>query len=120
LDAKEHGSEYEQKLIDLNFEKRVNIIVCSLEVLNVDDFAEEHVPLVEKEGASLDFDSSHDKHGAYCFMYSFVDSQEIEFADQPIEEKHVVPMFYIYDIVEVDDFPKYDQYNDEYEVEFSE
>jgi len=48
LDAKEHDNEHEQKAVDLNFEQRVNNIMCSLEVLNVDDFAEDYIPLVEK------------------------------------------------------------------------
>jgi hypothetical protein len=121
LDAKEHDNEYEQKAVDLNFEQRVNNIVCSLEVLNVDDFAEDYIPLVEKEGANLAFDSSHDKHGADCFMYSFVDSQESEFADQPVEEQVDVPSFFLLDdIADVDDFPRYDEYNDDYEVDFPE
>ena len=48
LDAKEHDSEYEQKTVDLNLEQRVNIIICSLEVLNANDFAKYYIPLTEK------------------------------------------------------------------------
>jgi hypothetical protein len=48
LDAKEHDNEYEQKIIDLNFEKRINNIICPLEALNVDDFAKDYIPLIEK------------------------------------------------------------------------
>jgi hypothetical protein len=63
LDAKEHDNEYEQRTIDLNLEKRVNNIICPLEALNVDDFAKDYIPLIEKEGANLASDPSHDKHG---------------------------------------------------------
>ena len=48
LDAKEHDSEYEQKTVDLNLEKRVNNIIRPLEALNVDDFAKDYIPLIEK------------------------------------------------------------------------
>jgi hypothetical protein len=48
LDAKEHDSEYEQKTVDLNLEKRVNNIICPLESLNVDDFEKDYIPLIEK------------------------------------------------------------------------
>jgi hypothetical protein len=48
LDAKEHDNEYEQRIVDLNLEKRVNNIICPLEALNVDDFAKDYIPLIEK------------------------------------------------------------------------
>jgi hypothetical protein len=76
LDVKEHDNEYEQIIVDLNLEKRVNNIICSLETLNVDYFAKDYIPLIEKEGSNLVFDPSHDKHGADCFMYSFVESRK--------------------------------------------
>jgi hypothetical protein len=80
LDTKEHESEYEQKTIDWNFEHRVDNIVGPLEVFNADDFPKDCIPLIEKGGANLAFDPSHDEHGADCFIYSFVDSQEDEIA----------------------------------------
>ena len=55
--------------------RRVNNFICPLEALNVDDFAKDYIPLIEKEGANLASDPSHDKNRADCFMYSFVDSQ---------------------------------------------
>jgi hypothetical protein len=48
LDAKEHESEYEQKTVDLNLEQRINNIICLLEALNVNDFAKDYIPLIEK------------------------------------------------------------------------
>jgi hypothetical protein len=63
LDAKEHESEYEQKTVDWNLEQRVNNIICPLEVLNANDFAKDYIPLIEREGANLASDPSHDKHG---------------------------------------------------------
>jgi hypothetical protein len=63
----------------LNLEKRVNNIICPLEVLNDNDFAKDYIPLIEKEGVNLAYDPSHDKDGNDCFMYSFVHSQEMNF-----------------------------------------
>jgi hypothetical protein len=121
LDAKEHENEYEQRTVDLNLEKRVNNIICPLEALNVDDFAKDYIPLIEKEGANLAFDPSHDKHGANCFMYSFVDSQENEFSNQLVEEQVDVPRFFLLDdIRDAVDFSIYDEYDDGYDVDFLE
>jgi hypothetical protein len=112
LDVKEHGSEYEHKTIDMNLEQRVNNIICPLEVLNANDFAKDYMPLIEKEGANLASDPSHDKHGVDCFMYSFVDNQENEFANRLVEEQVDVPIFFLLDdIVDVVDLPIYDEYD---------
>jgi hypothetical protein len=54
--------------------------------LNENDFAKDYIPIIEREGACVVFDPPHDKHGFDCFIYSFVDSQEVEFADQFVEE----------------------------------
>jgi hypothetical protein len=121
LDVKEHDNEYEQRTVDLNLEKRVNNIICPLEALNVDDFAKDYIPLIEKEGANLASDPSHDKHRTDCFMYSFVDSQEDEFANQFVEERVDVPSFFVLDdIANVVDLPIYDEYDDGYDVHFLE
>jgi hypothetical protein len=48
LDAKEHENEYEQRIVDLNLEKRVNNFICPLEALKDDDFAKDYIPLIEK------------------------------------------------------------------------
>ena len=119
MDAKEHDNEYEQRTIDLNPEKRVNNFICHLEALNVDDFAKDCIPLIEKEGANLDSDPFNDKHEIDCFMYSFVDNQENEFANQLVEEQVDVPGFIpLDDIVDVDDLSLYDKYDDDYDVDF--
>ena len=121
LGAKEHDNEYKQRTIDLNLEKRVNNIICPLEALNVDAFAKDYIPLIEKEGANLDYDPFHDKHEIDCFMYSFVDSQENEFANQLVEEQVDVPRFFLLDdIVDVVDFPIYGEYDDDYDDDFRE
>jgi hypothetical protein len=121
LDAKEHDNEYEQRTVDLNLEKRVNNIICPLEDLNVDNFAKDYIPLIEKEGANLASDPSHDKHGVDCFIYSFVYSQENEFANHLVEEKVDAPIFFLLDdIAYVIDFPIYDEYDDGYDVDFLE
>jgi hypothetical protein len=54
-------------------------------------------------------------------MYSFVDSQENEFANQLVEEQVDVPNFFLVDvIVDVTDFPIYDEYDDDYGVDLLE
>jgi hypothetical protein len=121
LDAKEHDSEYEQKIVDLNIEQRVNSIICSLEALNIDDFAEDYIPLIEKEGANLSSDPSHDKNYVDIFMYLFVYSQENEFSNQLLEEQVEVPRFFLSDDIEdVVDFPIYGEYDDDYDDDFRE
>jgi hypothetical protein len=54
-------------------------------------------------------------------MYSFVDSQENEFANQLVEEQVDVPRFFLLDdIADVVDLSLYDKYDDDYDVEFLE
>ena len=54
-------------------------------------------------------------------MYSFVYSQENEFANQFVEEQVDVPSFFLLDdIVDVVDFPIYDEYDDDCDVDFLE
>jgi hypothetical protein len=121
LDAKEHDNEYEQRTVDLNLQKRVDNFICPLEALNDDDFEKDYIPLIEKEGANLASDPSHNKHRADCFMYSFVDSQENEFANRLVEEQVDVPRFFLLDdIADVVDLSLYDKYDDDYDVEFLE
>jgi hypothetical protein len=118
LDAKDNDKEYEQKTIDLNLEHRFNNIICPLEVFNANDSAKNHIPLVERGGVAFAFDPSHDEKRAYYFMYSFVDSQEDEFANQFFEEHVDVPsLFLLDDITDVVDLPIYDKYEDDCDVE---
>jgi hypothetical protein len=59
----------------LNLEKRVNNIICPLEVFNANDFAKKYIPLVERGGVDLASNPSHDKKGVGCFMYVMIPSQ---------------------------------------------
>jgi hypothetical protein len=103
----------------LNLEKRFNNIIGPLEVLNANDFKKDYIPLIEREGTNLASDPSHDKHGTDFFMYSFVDSQEDDFANQLVEEQVDVPRFSLLDkIVDVADLPIYDEYDDDYDADF--
>ena len=61
MNAQEHESEYEQKLVDWNLEHRIDNIIGPLEVSNANDFAKNYIPLVERGGVDLAFDPSHDK-----------------------------------------------------------
>jgi hypothetical protein len=121
LDAPGHESEYEQRTVDWNLEHKIDNIIGPLEVLNANDFAKDYIPLIEREGTYVASDPPHDKHGADCFIYSFVDSQEDEFANQLVEEQVDVPSFFLLDdIADVVDFPIYDEYDDDYDVDFLE
>jgi hypothetical protein len=112
LDIQEYESEYEQERVDWNLEHRVNNIIASLEVFNAHNFAKNYIPLVERGGVDLAYDPSHNKLGADCFMYSFVDSQEDEFANQFVEEQIDVPSWFLSDdIAYVSDLPIYDEYD---------
>ena len=86
LNSQGHESEYEQKIVDWNLEHRIDNIIAPLEISNANDFAKNYIPLVERGGADLASDPSHDNQRADCFMYSFVDSQEDEFENQFIEK----------------------------------
>jgi hypothetical protein len=120
LNTQEHESEYEQKF-DWNLEHRIDNIIGLLEVSNVNDFAKDCIPLIEKGGANLASDLSPDEHGADCFIYSFVNCQEDEFANQSVEEQVDVPsLFLLDDIAYIVDLPIYDEYDDDYEADFLE
>jgi hypothetical protein len=121
LDSPGHESEYEHKIVDSNLEHKIDNIIGPVEVLNANDFAKDYIPLIEREGTYVALYPLHDNHGAYCFIYSFVDSQEDEFANQLVEEHLDVPRFFLLDdIVDVVDFPIYDEYDDDYYVDFIE
>jgi hypothetical protein len=121
LNAQEHESEYEQKIVYWNLKHRIDNIIGPLEVSNSNDFEKNYIPLFERGGVDLAFDPSHDKQGVDCFMYSFVDSQEDEFANQPVEEKVDVPsLFLLDDITYIVDLHIYDEYDDDYEADFLE
>jgi hypothetical protein len=118
LNPQEYESEYEQERVDWNLEHRVNNIIVALEVFNAHNFAKNYIPLVERGGVDLASDPSHEKKGYDCFMYSFVDGQEDEFANQFIEEQVDVPsLFLLDDIAYVAYFPIYDEYDGDYDVD---
>jgi len=113
LNVQGHESENEQKIVDWNLEHRIDNIMGPLEVSNANDFAKNYIPLVERGGVDLASDPSHDKQGIDCFMYSFLDSQEDEFANQFVEEQVDVPsLFLLDDMAYVNDLPIYDEYDD--------
>ena len=105
----------------MNLELRVNNIIFPLEVLNANDFAKDYIPLIEKEDANLASDPSHDRRGDEYFMYSFVDSQKDDSVNQFVEEQVDVPsLFLLDDIAYVVDLSLYDEYDDDYDVDFLE
>jgi hypothetical protein len=130
LDIEEHESDHEQKAIDLNFEQRVNKIMHFLEVSNVDVFAENNEQFSDPQVvvpkhfvADLNFKSFHHEQNVDFAMNFFKifseECHESEFADQLVEEKVDVPSFFMLDdIAGVHDFPKYDEYDDDYVVDF--
>jgi hypothetical protein len=78
----------------------------------------------QKDGVDSTLNLFHDKEEFVCFIYSLAEYHESEFADQPIEEQVVVPIFMFDEIANVVDLPKYDEYDDDYifyfEGDFSE
>jgi hypothetical protein len=121
LDAPGHESEYEQKIVDWNLEHKIDNIIGPLEVLNANNFAKYYIPLIEREGTYVASDPPHYKHGADCFIDSFVDSQEYEFANQLVKKQVDIPIFFLLDgIADVVDLPIYDEYDDDYDAKFLE
>jgi hypothetical protein len=65
----------------------------------------------------------HEQKNDHCmhFFEVFNDGIIAEDKDQPTENKFDVPRFFlVHDIADVVDLPKYDEYNDNYEVDFLE
>jgi hypothetical protein len=121
LGVPRHESEYEHKTVDWNFEHNSDGVIGPLEILNANDFLEDYIPLIKREGTYAVSNPPHDKNEADCFIHSFVDNQEDEFEKQSVEEQVDVPSFFLlYDIVDVVDLPIYDEYEDDYEVDFLE
>jgi hypothetical protein len=54
------------------------------------------------------------------YLQPFHDSHKCEFADHPAKEQATASIFMFDDITEILGEPRYDKYNDDYEVEFSE
>jgi hypothetical protein len=116
-----HEDECEQRTFDWNLEHKIDDIISPFEVLNANDFAKDYIPLIEREGTYVVSDPPHDEHRADCFIYSFEDSQEDEFANQFVEEQVDVPRFFLLDnIADVTDLPIYDQYDDDYDNDLPE
>jgi hypothetical protein len=86
LGVPEHENDYEHRTFDWNLEHKIDAIIGPLEVLNVNDFAKDYIPLTEREGTYVVSNPPHDKQGDDCFIYSFEDSQEDELANQFVEE----------------------------------
>jgi hypothetical protein len=111
-------NEYEQKAVDLNLEHKFDKSICPLKNFNANDSAKNYFPLVERGGVDLVVSLSHDKMGVDYFMYSFVNSQEDEFENQFVEEQIEVPTLFLLDnIAYVVDFPVYEKYEDDCNVE---
>jgi hypothetical protein len=89
-----------------------------LEVSNAYDCPKNYIPLVKRRGVVLASDPSHDKKEADYFIYSFVDNQEDEFANQFVEEHiNVLSLFLLDDVAYDDDSPAYEKYEDDHDIE---
>jgi hypothetical protein len=49
LGAQGHADEYEQRTFNWNFEHKIDEIIGPLEVLTINDFAKDYIPLTERE-----------------------------------------------------------------------
>jgi hypothetical protein len=85
-----------------------------------DDHLEEQATLLNCFDTDLNLDPCHHEQETDCFMYAFVDNHECEFADQLAEEQVVASIFLFDDITKIFGEPRYDEYNDDYEVDSSE
>jgi hypothetical protein len=118
LDAKETYNEYEQKIVNLNIEQKIDKSICPLKIFNANDYAKNYIPLVERGGVDIASNLYHDKKRADYFMYSFVDTQEDEFTNQFVEKQVDVPsLFLLDDTTYVVDLPVYNKYEDDCDVE---
>jgi hypothetical protein len=116
-----HENESELKTVDWNLEHKIDNNFGPLETLNANYFSKDYIPLIKIERTYVVSDPPHDQHEADCFIYSFLDNQEDDFANHSVEEKIDNPSFSLLDGIEnVVDFPIYDEYDDDYEVEFLE
>jgi hypothetical protein len=68
----------------------------------------------------LNLDPCYHEQETDCFLYAFEDNHECKFVDQPVEEQVTTSIFMFDDITNIFNEPGYDEYNDDYEVEFSE
>jgi len=73
----------------------------------------------------FNFNFFHDEQSVdYAMIFLFLifndGCHESKFADHPVEEQVVVPIVLMDDIAGVHDFPKYDEYVDDYKVDFLE
>ena len=59
--------KYEQRTFDWNLEHKIDDIIGPLEVLNVNDFAKDYIPLIEREGTYVVSNPPHDKQGDDCY-----------------------------------------------------
>lgn len=86
-----------------------------LEAFNVNDVVEEE----EVVGPNcFVVDSCHHELEYDYFIYSLEDNHGSEFVDQLVEEQVDVPLFMFDDIANVVDLLKYDEYDDDYIVDF--
>jgi hypothetical protein len=103
----------------------------SLEVFNDDVFAEDYIPPIEEEvvgpncfAADLNFDPFHHEQSVDYAMTIFEifneECHESEFVDQLVEEQVVVPIFMFDYIAEFFYLPKYDEHDDDYDIDFLE
>jgi hypothetical protein len=121
LGVQGHENEYQQRTFEWNLDHKTDDIIGPLEVLNGNDFTKDYIPLVEREGAYVAFDSPHDKNGVDCFMYSYVDSKKYECADQSIEESVNIPrIFWLDNIAYVVELPIYNEYDVDYDNDLPE
>jgi hypothetical protein len=95
---------------------------------NVDVFAEDYIPPIEEEVvgpncfvADLNFDPfHHEQRVDYTMNFFKIFSEEChesESVDQNEEEQVIVPIFMFDDIAEFYDLPKYDEYDDDYDLD---
>jgi len=121
LDPEERDSKHEKDVANLKPEQRVENMMHFLEVFDVDDFLKNHIPLDKQECVDSTLDLSYDTQEVDHFMYAPLDHHESKSANHFTQEQIDFPSIFLFDdIPESLGEPRYDEYNDEYEVVFSE
>jgi hypothetical protein len=62
-----HDNYYELRTFDWNLEHKTDAIIGPLEVLKVNDFAKDYIPLIEIEDTYAISDPPYDNQGVDCF-----------------------------------------------------
>jgi hypothetical protein len=85
-----------------------------------DEKLEEQVDVLNGFDIGLNLDPCHHEQKTDCFIYALVDNHKFVFVDQLAKGQAIASIFLFDDITYIFGKPRYDKYNDDYEVKFLE